>query len=568
MEWLTEGDGSRMRVALWSWGTATVLAGIARKQLWARALLHASCLVIAFFGLVTAALGILMERELAIAVAMSVGLYSWLSRNNDSGRGARLPALLLAGVASGASLYYVYALFMTDGSGYPFLRGLGNALRGGEVGWRSYWMVAVGAIGATALAVHRPALRRFGLALVPGLAVASLVSLPAALVLIPSSVALAGLLLPQMGSLRGPMAWPARLAVPCILAGFLLGHTYSARVLACPSPEDPRLQRLATPGETFRIAANDRGVLGLSLRGENRIGRLDVSGASATLSHAASGPLAPDWTDDITQLYGAPEELVFAPSSGRFFGTVTPARPGDWGEPGQGPIHNLIFALDDDLNGVEDAFGIPGLCWVNTLHWSDSEGLLYIGCEEVPGLHRYDPDHSGLVDGQSDGSLGDVQDLAFGAGKQEGKLFSISLWRSDQITELDRDTLKILRQSTIGGTHYHLAYDPVESRLYSSAYYGGRVHIVDADTLELVDSLRAGFGVREVVVDPTRRLLLASNTYDGELRYWNLGTEGKARPGGAIRVGGHVKDIHVSSATGQAWLWSQCGVYELDLDSL
>ena len=50
------------------------MLGLLRKQLWARAVLHASCLVIALFGLVTAALGTLMERELAIAVAMSVGL--------------------------------------------------------------------------------------------------------------------------------------------------------------------------------------------------------------------------------------------------------------------------------------------------------------------------------------------------------------------------------------------------------------------------------------------------------------------------------------------------------------
>jgi hypothetical protein len=212
-------------------------------------------------------------------------------------------------------------------------------------------------------------------------------------------------------------------------------------------------------------------------------------------------------------------------------------------------------------------FAVPGLCWINTLHWADEEEQLYIGCEDRPGLHRYAPSDRGLLDSQLSPELGDVQDLVFGEGAQAGKIYSISLWRSTKLTELDRSTLAILRQVEIGGMHYHLAYSAERGELFASSYYGGGVHVVDANSMRRVGFLRGDFGTREVVVHEGAGLLLASSTYSGYLHIWSL-REDSPRRVASLALGGHIKDILVDPVQPRAWTWSQCGIFELDLAGL
>jgi hypothetical protein len=565
LEWLTENPGHRMRVAVGLWAFVMLSAllgdeGAAPKK-WALGATGAAALG---GEVVTVALAALMERGLAVGIVL--GVLVWAYQRRGSWRAAHRPSWLILGFAGATglgSMYYVYVLFMTYGQGYPLLQRLGDALRAEGTSFFAAWAVVVSLSGVAAavLVVRDRGVGTAAREVLPGAAVAAAVgassSLSAAVVVGPAAVVLVAALGPGLAGVRGPLRWPVLGAIPCVVAGLLFGHTYSARILACPDPDDVRVRVLATPGEIFRIAQGADGVLSLSMRADRRFGRLDATGQ---FDYAAAGPLADGGGSNVA---GTPEELVYAPSRDVFFASVAPHQPEAFAS---GPVvpKNLLVTISGDGSRVLDAFGIEGLCWINTLHWNDPEDLLYIGCEDRPGLYRWNPDE-GMKDSITDPRLGDVQDLAFGDG---GSIFTISLWFSRYLTELSAKDLSIVRRTPIGGTHYHLAYDAPKGLLFASSYYGGRVRIIDAATLERRGTLSGGFGTREVAVDSTRSLLLASGTYDGLIHVWGTESLPLAFALEPIRVGGHIKDITIDEATGKAWTWSQCGLLEIDLEAL
>ena len=164
------------------------------------------------------------------------------------------------------------------------------------------------------------------------------------------------------------------------------------------------------------------------------------------------------------------------------------------------------------------------------------------------------------MDGVLHPDVGDVQDIAFDP--RARRLFTVSLWKTPYLTEVDQRTLARKRKVSIGGSHYDVVYDPGSDRVFASAWYGSRVRMVDAKTLQLQGRIPTGLGARALAVAKRQGLLLASSIYDGKLRICNAAS-GEVRE--ALQVGGHVKDIAVDEARGVAYFWSQCGLYRLDL---
>ena len=276
MEWVTEGDGERL---VWVLALGSVLVASAllnRAQRWARLVLVLLALIGTLLGLTTISLAVLMERALAAGSSLALFLYVQ-NLDGDLQRSAgsnRVTGALILGTAFMTS-YYIYALFMTRGEGYPLLQFLGEGIRDTGGSWLSLWSFVVFVVGVAAALLCPPSWLRFALCVAPGIALGSLSSPLAAAVLIPTVVLLGQFLLPRLHAVRGGLAWPARIVFPSLVAGLLFGHTYSARVLACPPDDHPRLQRLAKPGEVFRIALGGEGHLALSLRENQRFGALD-----------------------------------------------------------------------------------------------------------------------------------------------------------------------------------------------------------------------------------------------------------------------------------------------------
>ena len=559
LEWLTEGSGERLGVAAVVWGALLAPALVFR---WGR-VLDVTGAGLAAMQILVGVLALLMEPALlpGLVVALVVG-WRGLGRARLDRRAGVVLGLLAGGIAAG----YVYSVFMTWGQGYPLLQAAGRALRSGTVSFVSLYSAGCGALAlAVALGLRRRLdLRRLGVALGLGFGVALALRavlgvggawLPGLFVLA-AGLAVAAL---GRGTLvvggRSPRWWPVRGAVPTLLALGLIGHAYAARVLACPQVGAPHLRLVGTSSEVFRIKfAGD--FAAMSMREDARFARLDLDGGDR-VSWVEPGPLRAPLPPNLPAqgaLWGTPEELVLG--DGAWFGTVVPGEPGrflpadaPWGS----AARNVVVRLDGEARELRSAVAVPDLCWINTLGWGGADGLLYAGCEDVPGLHRLR--EGAVVDGTSEARLGDVQDIAFGP----ERLWTVSLWFQPRLTELRRRDLSIARQLTIGGSHYHLALDAPRRRIWTTAWYGGRVRVVDIDAWKQVRTLRTGLGARpvEVVSD----LVLVASAYDGRLRLFDAELMEEL---GSMAVGGHVKDIAADPERGLAWFGSQCGLYELD----
>lgn len=556
LEWLTEGAGERLGVAMVAAGAVLAPALVFR---WWR-VLDVAALGVAALQIVVVVLALLMERALlpGVVVALALGWRGLGIRGFD-----RRAAGVFGLVAGGGAALYVYSVFMTWGQGYPLVQAMGRALRSGAVSFASLFCVGCALLAAGVAWRRGIDLRRAGLALAAGVGVSLLLRAGLGVggpwATAPFVVA-AGLALGALGGgLVGvgggaPRWWPVSLALPTALALLMMGHTYSARVFACPSAGAEHLRLVGATSEIFRLRRGD-GFAAMTQREDARFARMDLK--TDVVSWVKPGPLRaplPPHVEAKGALWGTPEELVFA--GDRWFGTVVPGEPGRFlGEdaPWGAAVRNVVAELDAGATEVTSAVAVPDLCWINTLGWGGADGLLYAGCEDVPGLHRLR--HGAVVDSTTEARLGDVQDIAFGA----DRLWTVSLWFRPTLTELRRSDLGIERQLVIGGSHYHLARDAARDRIWTTAWYGGRVRVIDVAGWRRERTMAAGLGARpvEILADE----VLVHSAYDGLLRMYDADTLQELD---RMAVGGHVKDLAADPETGQAWFASQCGLYALD----
>jgi len=591
LEWLTEGEGTRLRIALGGTVALALLAATLRPT--RRVIVPGGALLVAGAQLLVIALAVLMERALAAGLLAGIGVAAALGVLHRAPL-ARLPRwalALLVGSVGAVACYYVYALFMTYGEGYALLRWAGARVREHGADLLTPLCVGLGALLVALLAAVLAAgsgrggrAARLAVAWGAGTAVAwighRLAGQPTPLGPTPLVVGVGVALFaagwsPTAGTAPPSVrALPRLLLLPCLLAPLLIGHTYAARVFRCgPAAAMPGLERVASPGEVFRVTlSRDARVAALTLRTDSRLGWLTVWPEAGPLQSSDPGPAGWPAGDPLAQpgaLAGVPEELVYAPSHDLFFATITP-EPGIVGSPTRVPfdpgpyptdtVTNLILVIAGDGARVIEALEAPGLCWVNTLRWSEAEGLLYVGCEDRPGVHRYDPAARAFRDGTHARPIGDVQKIALHP--TDPTLYTVSLWKTPNLTELSRDDLEVTRQTIIGGSHYDVVTDATSGRVFASSFYGSRVHVVDGGDFRRRPSIRAGFGTRALALSADPHLLLASSVYDGTLRVCDpsSGTTLATLP-----VGGHIKDIAVDEVRDRAYFWSQCGLFRLDL---
>ena len=596
LEWLTEGEGLRLRFAL-AVVAATVLAAAlvrpVRKVVW-----PGGALALAGAQLLVLSLAALMERALAAGLVAGIATAALLGLLGAGGQALRpLPrwpvtgAMAVAGAVAG---YYVYALFMTYGEGYALLRWAGDRVRSDGVDLLSGYGLTVALLlgGLVVALLSGGGARlsrglRLGAAWTAGTAVAlithRLVGQPTPLwptpLVIGSGVALFALAWARLVHSAGPplpdpRALPRLLLLPSLLVPLLIGHTYAGRVFRCgPVASMPGLERVASPGEVFRVTLGAGGArAGLTLRTDSQLGWLGVWPETGPLEGTDPGPAghpAGDPRAGAGVLAGVPEELVYAPSLDRFFATITPEGelagqatvvPFDAGPYPTDAVTNLILVIAGDGSRVIEALEAPGLCWVNTLRWAEDEGLLYVGCEDRPGVHRYDPVARAFRDGTHALPIGDVQKIAL---HPRGRtLYTVSLWKTPNLTELSRDDLAVTRQLALGGSHYDVVADGDSGRVFASAFYGSRIRVVEGEDFQRRPSIPAGFGARALGLSADPHLLLASSVYDGTLRICDPAS---GETLATLPVGGHIKDIAIDEERDRAYFWSQCGLFSLDL---
>ncbi len=529
-----------------------------------RAWLLSSGAALALCQVIVVVVGCLMERASALGIA--VVLLVWFVRRGSrpdsqlevaTGREVRIsrPGLLLSAVVGCAAAGWVYAMFMTEPTGYALVHQVGGLVR--SSGLRPprllVWFAAALAVPLVFFVGASGRRARLATALATGAAAGVLCrpvldSDAAILPLLALTVCGALVVLAACkGAGRGPIPVTQRLLGPCLAAALLIGGTYATRVYSCPEPGVfPGLKRVGLPDEVFRVVPGpDERFVALALRRASRIGRWFPD--TGVLDLGISVP-------------GAPEELVYLRGAGFIASLVTQDPPAEQG-PRTGTQTNLLVELDEEASAVTRAEWAPVPCWINTAAAGD--GGLYLGCEERSGLYRVDSTTLSPTREQVAARLGDVQAIAMN--ESADTLFTISLWRRPTVTRMTRSTLEIEAQGTVGGTHFDLVYDDLTDRLFASAWYGSRVRVIDGQTLSTVATLSTGFGTRALAIDRVRRLLLVSSVYGGRVQVFGLDDLQELA---SLPVGGHVKDFGILERSGSAVFWSQCGLFEQDLNVL
>jgi hypothetical protein len=509
--------------------------------------LVATALLVAVVGL-----GGLMERGVFLGL-VAAGVVGW----RLEARPAPRLGLGIALLACAGSAVWLLRLLEARSSSYLPLRWMADL---GDFRWPV--LVLAAGVGALALWLRRGDARRLAMASVAAAAVCAM-AVPLldptgwwtpllALLLAPAAASAA----PAFGgwSSSSPATWPTRFAPLAALGFVLVVATYGFRTFGCPVPDAPGLVRMADAGPVFRVALSEHHAV-FALRDERRFGVLSRAGGAWSYSDPTALPRSLE-AGRPGQSHASVEELLF--DGDRFVGTALGGHP-DFYSTEVSPantVNNLVVGLPADGAAVDEAWGVERLCWIGALAAVD-EGVL-AGCEYEPALHLLRD--GAVVDSLESEDVGDVAALAL----EGGSAWSVSFWKGSAVARYGLSPLRIEASRRLGGMHYDVAVDAARDRLFASAYTGSRVRVLSAEDLSDVATIPTGFGARALAVDPSRGLVLVSSVYDGVITV--ASSEGDVRR--RLRVGGHVKDIALDPAAGEAWFASRCGVFRLDLDSL
>lgn len=144
-----------------------------------------------------------------------------------------------------------------------------------------------------------------------------------------------------------------------------------------------------------------------------------------------------------------------------------------------------------------------------------------------------------------------------------GRIFSLGLWTDPYLRSWDLQNGGETAALAIGTRSWDMAYDPQTKRLFIPRLLSGKVLVVDAQTLRILDRWPVGFGARPAAVDAERRLLYVGNMYDGSVTVFNIDD---GRQVFRTHLGGYLKSLHVDARTHRVYAGCTCGIYFLDPD--
>jgi hypothetical protein len=333
-----------------------------------------------------------------------------------------------------------------------------------------------------------------------------------------------------------PSRLAARLGPVGLIALGCVGAHYAGTMWRCPPGGAPGLTRLATDPGAFSLATSaDGSVLVASLRERQELLLIDRSnGSDRRISLASSAD---------TLFDRAEPETLLALNDGRVLVLVA-ASDGERGnqlrvlEP---RTATLTAPLPSGGAGVSDIVDDgSGAVWVST----EYEGL----------LKRMD-----LASGSVAASLeipdSETNKILVDSGTR--RAWSVGLWWDDRLRVVDLDTGVVTASAFVGTHQWDLARSTALEQVFVPKFLTGWVEGRRADTLEFVQSWRAGFGVRAIEADDARGLVVTGGLYGGDLSGWEMGS-------GAERfryhIGGHVKAVAVSEHG--IFAAGNCGIFE------
>ncbi len=141
------------------------------------------------------------------------------------------------------------------------------------------------------------------------------------------------------------------------------------------------------------------------------------------------------------------------------------------------------------------------------------------------------------------------------------RMFSLGLWSDPMLRVMDLGTKRQTAALDVGTLSWDMAHDPRTRRIFVPKFMTGQVLVIDDRTLTVKQRWPAGFGARAVRLDAEQRLLYVGAMYDGTVTVLDADSGRRLL---RLRLGGHIKGLHLESRTHKVYVGCDCGIFEID----
>ena len=227
-----------------------------------------------------------------------------------------------------------------------------------------------------------------------------------------------------------------------------------------------------------------------------------------------------------------------------------------WAHWGQDETAYLVEA---DTGRVRQQVKVPGCR--NVFEVEFARGRMYVLCEVSHTLHELadEPPYKQLRMLKLPGI--DSYDLAIDAAQ---RFAYVSDWLCPFLKEIDLSTMRVARRKWIGPVSFGVAFGP-DGLLYVAQPLSRRVRVIDARRMEIVRTIRAGYGPRDLAFDPRRRVLFIGNYFDGTLDIVRLADGQRLR---RFFVGDLLRGLWLDESRDRLLAAVGCGVRVIDLPAV
>jgi len=334
-----------------------------------------------------------------------------------------------------------------------------------------------------------------------------------------------------------PLRFATRLAPVGLIALGCVGAHYAGTMWRCPSEFPSTLEQLATDPGAFSLATTpDGAVLVASLRERQELLLIDRgTGEQRRISLASAAD---------TLFDRAEPETLLTLDDGRILVLIA-ASDGEEG--------NRLRILDPRMGELSPPLPALGAGVSDIVR--DGRGGVWLSTEFEGSLSQIDP-NTGEVRRKL--VLPDAETNKILVDPDTGQAWSAGLWWDDHLRVIDLTTGGTAAEERIGTHQWDLARSAVLEQVYVPKFLTGRVEVRRSDTLELVTSWKAGFGVRAIEADPVRSHVVTGGLYRGDVSAWRMNSGVRAL---RHHVGGHVKAVTVNQHG--VFAAGNCGIFEV-----
>ncbi len=141
------------------------------------------------------------------------------------------------------------------------------------------------------------------------------------------------------------------------------------------------------------------------------------------------------------------------------------------------------------------------------------------------------------------------------------RIYSLGLWSDPMLRVMDLSSRTEIGAVDVGTLSWDMAHDPGRKKVFVPKFMTGRVLVIDDQKLTVQHRWPAGFGARTVRLDTKLGLLYVGAMYAGTVTVLHADTGERLL---SLRLGGHIKGLHLEPGTHKVYVGCDCGIFEID----